>query len=501
MNPPALFVGLRRRLLGWVLISTLLQAVAFVTVAVATRRVFVALHAGSGLPVAEIALVGAAGACAAVMQLTIRVLAEHLGQDFAKDVRLTLFDHASRSDQNELNQKRLGYHVLRFTGDLTALKGWPSLGLPRLVQASVLLPVSTAVLIYLDKQFAWAAVCALLPTAIWVPLSQRRLVRAHRTLRQRRARLAADATERLPIAPRLAALGRRRTESNLLSRRATQVVETARGLYGLIEVRKAVPEVSAAVAASLIMWIGALEGMPAGTIAAALATLGLMIRPLRNAMASGDQAARFHIAHNKLIRALQRPLSTRTNSKSRLRRKPVSVEVTSHHGPALKLAPGQTEAVSKTLMDQIETAFTGNSKLVDVKLKLDGKDISNLSPGSLRRCVGIVTERPLILKGSMRRAVTLGLRTRPSDDQILQAARDTGLMNVINDMGGLSSKLSERGANLSADQRLAISCLHLMLQKPGVILVLSAPPVRVRASTMWQIATKLVTLPYPSGKS
>ncbi|MBO9447383.1 ABC transporter ATP-binding protein [Ruegeria sp. R14_0] len=493
MTPPGLFEGQRRRLFIWILFATLTQATAFAAVAIATRTAFVALHAGSDLPALPIAIVGSAGMCGALMQLAFRTLAERLGQNYAKDVRLSLFDHASRSDQRDLDQKRMGYHVLRFTGDLSAMKDWPGLGLPRLVQAAVLLPTATAVLIYLDQRFVWVAFCAVLPTAFWAALTQRKLLNAHQQQRKLRAQLAADISERLPIAPRLSALGRRKIEMKSLGRRAERVADASCARRSLSEVRKAIPEFSAAIAASLILVIGGTGGMSAGTIAAALAALGLMIRPLRNAVNSSDHAAKFRVAHNNLLRALNRPLAEPRSSKMHLRREPLSLEVTLQHGSEMKVLPGESAVISNTLMERIEFVLLGNAALGDLSLKLNGKEASQLTPGSLRRSVGVLTDQPLILKGSLRRALTLGLRRRPSDEQITMAAKNANLQNVISDIGGLGFSLAERGANLSAKQRLHISSLRLILQEPSVILVRSAPCKSFKSTLLWEKATKLAT--------
>ncbi len=502
MTPPGLLEGQRRRLFVWLLFATLSQATAFAAVAIATRTVFVALHAGSDLPVLPITVIGVAGLCGALMQLIFRTLAERLGQTYAKDVRLRLFDHASRSDQRDLDQRRMGYHVLRFTGDLSALQDWPGLGLPRLIQAAVLLPAATAVLIYLDQRFVWVAVCAILPSAFWAALTQRKLLDAHRKLRKLRARLAADVTERLPIAPRLSVLGRRHIEMRSLDRRADRVADAACARRGLSEVRKAVPEFSTAIAASLITMIGGTGGLSAGTIAAGLAALGLMIRPLRNAMTASDHAAKYRAAYNNLSRALNRPLAASRSAKAHLRKEPVSVEITTTHGPELKICPGEQAVISSTLMDQIEIALLGNASPGDMSLKLDGRDISELTPGSLRRSVGILTDQPLILKGSLRRALTLGLKERPSDEQIIKVAESVALQDVVQEIGGLDFKLTERGANLTTDQRISLSCLRLILQKPGLILAVVAPCIAFRSTSSWQLATKLTSFrEYHSQKS
>ncbi|MCB1977291.1 MAG: ABC transporter ATP-binding protein, partial [Nitrosomonas sp.] len=75
-----------------------------------------------------------------------RRFGEILGQSYARDVRIALFDHASRMWPRDLAARRAGYLSLRFVGDLTALKDWPGRGLPLLVEGVVMLPAAVVIL-------------------------------------------------------------------------------------------------------------------------------------------------------------------------------------------------------------------------------------------------------------------------------------------------------------------------------------------------------------------
>ena len=68
-----------------------------------------------------------------------------------------------------------------------------------------------------------------------------------------------------------------------------------------------------------------------------------------------------------------------------------------------------------------------------------------------------MTTNPLILRGSLRRTLTLGLRKRPSDERVLGMMASVGLSNDLFDLdlvllaGGTELKPAEAGAHRSCE--------------------------------------------------
>ena len=184
----------RKRGRGLVAVAalTVVQGVAAGAAAFATRSLFEAMHGGAALPVAQLVVLIGAGAVIAVTRVAARQLGERIGQDYARQIRTALFEHAARMPARAVASRRAGYMSLRFVGDMTAFRNWLGLGLPRLIAATVLIPAMLLVLWVLDPVFALGvmpifAVC--LALIAWGGL---RLVPLQRRLRARRARIAAE---------------------------------------------------------------------------------------------------------------------------------------------------------------------------------------------------------------------------------------------------------------------------------------------------------------------
>ena len=63
--------------------------------------------------------------------------AEKLGQDYVFELRQQLFAHISRLSPRSLQRRSQGGTMLRFIGDMNALRQWISLGIARLAVAAV----------------------------------------------------------------------------------------------------------------------------------------------------------------------------------------------------------------------------------------------------------------------------------------------------------------------------------------------------------------------------
>lgn len=488
MTPPPLFGGRRRAWFIGLLALVFVQAAALAGAAVATRVVFAALHIGGGVPSVLLMGLALAGTTTAFAQMAFRILAERLGQDFAAEVRLVLFDHASRSAQSTLDRRRFGYQLLRFTGDLSALKDWPGLGLPRLVQAAILLPAACVVLWTLHPAFAGLGFGIMIAVATGLGLGFGKLKTAHATLRRRRAKLSADMAERLPVAPGIAAMGRRAKEKHRLQKHATRVAGAAVTMRRWSEAFKLMPEALTVFAACGILWIVAQNALPVSTAAAALAALGLTARPLSHVASSLNKAAAFRVAHAKLRAALARPLAASMPASNTLAQKPIRLDLRIPEYGAVFVNHGQQITLPPSLIERLAPVLSGAEPPGDWTVRLNDKEISTLSPGSLRRRIAQVSPNPLILKSSMRKNLTLGLRHRPDDRDVLRTLEEAGLSKTLSDLGGLDRRLAERGAALNPDQRTALCLMRIALQRPSLIILRSGvqttlpPELRRRAT-------------------
>ena len=494
MALPPLLDRKRDRGLATVAALTLLQGTAAGAAAFATRGLFEALHEGVALPVDGLAILAFAGAVIAVTRVASRHAAERIGQAYARQIRAALFEHAARMPASAVAKQRAGYMSLRFVGDMTAFRNWLGLGLPRLIAGAVMIPATLTVLWLLDPVFAFVVLPIVLVTATVITVWGTRLVGLQRRLRARRARIAAEMAERMPLAPHLDRLGRRGTELALLEKRTDAMIGVALRHRLAAETLKALPDLAAGIAAALVIFAGYRAGIGTGGIAGALAALGLLVSPLRDLGGVWNHHAAFRAAAMKAEAAMVRPPRALYQSGLSLPKEAVAVvfdKVLLPSGDLLncQLPPGTAADLTVNELDiqAVGDILLGLDTPASGRILLSGVDLRDLSRGSLRRGVQLIGANPEILQGSLRRVLVMGLACgqRPGDAVLEEFVRDEGLLPLLERLGGLNGTVREGGKNLTRGERIAISLIRVRLMRPRLILL--DPDVDERTQTRLDI--------------
>jgi len=439
--------------------------------AFSTRDVISALRAGDGNP-PTLALIGLIGAGAGMFALRSveGAVAERTGQSFAAAVRRTLFLHMSRVPVSITTERRAGSMALRYVGDLSALKGWVSKGLARLISAAVTIPAAFLILYLIHPALAIGAalpIGAALVVIIWLGIP---LWTAHAELRSHRARLAASMAERIPQALALRRSGRLKTELRVLQGQSDAIALAATYRAWLAETMRALPDIASGLAGALCLWICFSQRLPVEDAVAALTALALVIWPLRRLADVRNRQQAFEVAASKL----ERTLSDKTLKSSR--RRPPRCDAPVLEAVDLRLAK-EDEPISLRIGRGQSIHLAGGSRLLTTAAGLDrahsGKiNVLGLPPTATP--IGSVLYLGRFspqLKGSLRRECTIGLNTIPDDQEILAALERAGMLDLHDRLGGLSGHVSEGRRNLSARERSGMHLVRGLLAKPDLALV------------------------------
>jgi ABC-type multidrug transport system fused ATPase/permease subunit len=477
MTMPPVFAAGRWPVWGALTGLALAQAAALVAGVVGTRLAFSGLEEGA-VPALALILIGGAALALAGLRPCLRLLAERLGQDHTMAIREALYRHAMNASPEQLARRRRGYLMLRLTGDMATLKDGVSRSLPPILQAVALVPAATLALAMIDPRFGWCgAIVAGLSLASLVT-TRASLGQAHKTLRSTRAKLIADLAERLPIAPDLARLGRRQAEVAHLARAGRALRSKAAARLIRAEALRALPGGLAGIVAMAVLWDGARRGLAAGEIAAALAALGVMGHALVELAGAMDRLSGWHTARDTLVRHLAEQEKSNYLSKTepvRLGRSAGHFSVVAVPGLTspvwLDLAPGMRGVISAPDSDYLLRLLSGQDTHPDISVTLDGIALHLLTPGSIRRNIGVLSASPVLLKGSVRRNICLGLSERPEDSTLLRRVAKAGLEPALARFGGLDGTIPESGRTLSLEDRILLSALRTAVQRPSVLLL------------------------------
>jgi ATP-binding cassette, subfamily B, bacterial len=447
------------------------QAAALGLAAFATRDAFAALHAGAAPSATTlIALIGA-GIAAGLIEVLTRRRGEALGQNYVRALRHILYGHLAGMDRRLLAARRLGGLSLRFVGDLAAARLWYGRGLPRLMSAAVVFPAAGGVLWWLDPALA---LLAGLPVAVslGVMLALARGMRSRQErLRSRRAGISISMMERLAVAPELDLMNRTDHELGALEEDGAELEVEAVARATRVALVRLIPQIGAAVSAAAILVGTASQGLAPGVAAAALSVLAILLLPMREFATCWDEFCAWAVARSRADDLLSLP-SLRRDIRARGHAVGLKIEAVSVAGGTVTamVKPGAVLVVagpSGSGKSELAGLIAGLDRPASGRLLYDGSDVT------LPR-VALLTDRPAILQGSLRRALALGIDPRPSARETRQVARKFGLSGLVNHGGLAGLRVGEAGSALSRGQVLRIALARIVLGNPDLI-VLDSP--------------------------
>ena len=140
---------------------------------------------------------------------------------------------------------------------------------------------------------------------------------------------------------------------------------------------------------------------------------------------------------------------------------------------SFSVLPGETVGV-------IGGTGSGKSTLVNLiprfyeategRVFIDGQDVKALDPAALRRRVGVVPQKAVLFKGSIRDNLRWGNESA-SDEDIMRAVHIAQAEDVVAAKGGLDALIEQGGRNLSGGQRQRLTIARALVRKPDILIL------------------------------
>ncbi|SHM84610.1 ABC transporter transmembrane domain-containing protein [Halomonas cupida] len=444
-----------------------IQAVLMIVNAFATRDLFIALHSARDLPMAALLTLVLATPAIAALQAFSRVRAEAIGQSYSLELRQRLFEAIAGMPTEQRDDRRLGGLSLRFVGDLSAARGWVGLGITRLLSGIIVLPMAGVCLWWLNPTLALTGGAPILLAVVLSLGLGSALNHLHRSLRRRRAGVAIAAMERIGIARELALMNRLPRELGSLERKGAQSAADAVRRVRRVALLRALPSASLGISAAAMLWATAQYDIAVAEAAAALSVLAVLVLPLKEFVGVWDRYNGWCIARDKCRRLMEQAGPV---PRPRRQRHAVGIDLdnVSIGGLFLNLTirPGQCVRIAARDSDQAGLLL----EAMALRRRCDAGTIRYGTGGELPM-VAYVCDSPTILRGSLRRALTLAAAVRPVDERLKELAADCGLGDLLERVGGLEGRLAEQGRNLLPGERLRLAVAQALTARPDIIVV------------------------------
>lgn len=382
-----------------------------------------------------------------------------------------------------------GALMLRFVGDLSALRNWVSLGLARLTVSGLAMVLTLIALALVEPVIAISVAIAIIVTGVLVFTIGPGLSNRTREVRRQRGRIAALINDRIVNLGVIEAFGQEQREINRVRRSSKRLYESLLQRARAVGLLLALSEASAGIASMCALLIGAMQvasgQATAGTVVSAMVVAGMLASHLKGLSRVYEYWNAAGIAREKLLQVFQlQPLgrSTRMSGDLPFTFNPKLddiklINVTKQpvfNSLELCITPGERVAIigangagKSTLLRMLCGLIEPDSG----KVMLGDKEMRTQRWDDISRTFAMVSPDLPLLRGSLRLNLTYGARN-VDEEEITQVVQQCGLMPLVTRLDKhLDSRIAENGAGLSTGERARIALARALLAKPSVLLL------------------------------
>jgi ABC-type multidrug transport system fused ATPase/permease subunit len=374
--------------------------------------------------------------------------------------------------------------MLRFVGDLTAVRQWVSLGLARLTIIGLTTLGSLVALAYINGVLTITVGIVLVLGAGMSMSRGQKMRNASKESRRYMSRLAANINEKIGALSVMQIFGQTARERDRMLRQSRQLriamVDKAReggSIRGLAEGFAAFAYGSALVVGA--MQVNLAKTSP-GTVIAALTVVSLLVPKLRDLGRVQEYWHGFNVSRQKMAEFLGIASSlVDLPDAPAIQKGPGRIEFKNVSSGILKnitvtAEPGTVVAIVGTNGAGKSTLLTLLARLIapeSGQILIDNQDISLYKLSSVRKLVGAVGPDFPLLRGTLERNL-LYRSPRASDEERNRVNKLCGIDNVLAGFPeGEQTRISEGGTGISVGQRQRIALARALLGNPPILLL------------------------------
>src|SRR5918996_617916 len=442
-----------------------------------------------GLTLVVVAFV-AAGLATFVLSSAQTYFTGWVGERGLADLRIRLFSHLQRLSLGYYERNRTGAIISRITNDVEALDQLVTDGLSSLVQNTLLLGGTAAVLFLLDWRLALATLVVLPVMALLTAWFRMRSNRAYRAVRERLGLVTATLAEDIS-GMRVVQSFTREPASQASFRGINERYRAANyDTVVLSGVYFPAVDVLSSVATAIVLGLGGalvVQGeLTVGTLFAFTLYLANFFDPVQQLSQLYNTFLSATAALDRITSVLdEEPDVVDAPGARELGRVQGHVRF-EHvrfgygslpdvlHDFDLDVPPGTTVALvghtgagKSTIAKLLARFYDPRSGRITV----DGTDLRDVGQESLRRQLGIVPQEGFLFAGSVRDNIAFG-RPDATNEEIRAAARAVAAHTFVDALpAGYDTELGERGFRLSLGQRQLVAFARALLADPRILIL------------------------------
>lgn len=490
MKIPLILHGHRRTLFARLVTNGLAQAALAICTAWLVREIFDGFLT-SEHPALDLRVIGlivglmTTAACIGWLRMRERIDAEYMGQHYASEVRILLYDCLSALTPRTLQKRSRGGVSLRFVGDMTSLRRWVSMGLARVTVAGVSTVSALLVLGTINWELTLTVTVSLVMGAWVTYLFGKRMRSAAIESRRRLANLAANVNEKVTSIAVVQVFGQVDREREHIIRQGKYLQDSMVARARIAGQILGVTEFSVAMTSATTLLAGvfavAAGTASVGSVIAAISIVGILLPPLRDLGRVQEYWHGACIARERIKEFLDSPSLVAQTANApdlavgsgRLEFDAVSVS-----GSLNKLSgvidPGTVVAVVGPNGAGKSTLLSLAARLIDPhegRVLLDGQNLAQHSLDSVRHAIGMAGPDLPLLRGTIERNLRYRWRNAPNKE-IARVRALCGINELLAQFPeGEKTRVAEGGLSLSVGQRQRIALARALLGNPALLLL------------------------------
>lgn len=419
-------------------------------------------------------------------------LGGRFGEQALRSIRVRVFDHLTHLDLGFFEREKVGRLVARLTSDVETIQLFVTEGLVASISTFMYLAGSISVLFSIDWKMAAAGFGATLPLLTVSSLIFRtRSERAYRRVRDRIASVLSFMQETVRGVQVVQAFGRERVNRRLFREVNADWREANVESFRPSAVFFPLVELVGVLGTAVILVYGGWQAMQGnitvGVLAAFILYLNTTLDPItqlsqlydtfQQAMAGLAKLAGLLDRRAQIVDAADATALATVDGAAGVD------DVTFRYRDGLPdaLANVSLDIAAGEVLALVGPTGAGKSSIAKLLLRfydptsgritLDGRDLREVSLGSLREKTSMVPQEAFLFRGTIRDNIRFG-RPHASDGEVEQVCRLLGIDEMIRRLPqGYETEVRERGAALSGGERQLIALARAVLVDPRLLIL------------------------------